>query len=805
MKKQIQLVVLLIFLLGKTTSAQDNQILDFGKPLKMANVYELEGCVIASPESIGDFATILIDKGDLNVSNNTLPAHCFKILVVSLLTKKVKIIEIKDLQGNLVTEPIGTPFTWTHGADGNIYVATQQGGHLVKIDYKQLLAIDLGKPYNFDGIPSITTLSLGTDLALYGIINKTSGSNIGAYTFRYDYDYTISEKDNTPIDSIRIRAKQMGADNKYTYVRCEADDHILYAIDRVTKIKKTISLYYNGTLLDATKAYEIETYAGDYVYARLSCSNGTAYYWKLHNGTVIDNEGPNLSIRKRTDLIWSFNNIKNTITTIWDEANSRIFYQIGSIIDYVDLNEKVQKVARPTGAMTPYYNTQNQRAELFVHGQRYSIAASLTTQNNPIITVLGGNKMQSVYSTETNFDNSKVLIGSYANGTIQEYNSANEWNIFNNINSPAPYSNNANPLIKYQLHNPINSSNNLPGMITVNAIKKINALHLYVAAGDRARNNPPFYNSEITIAIINPATNQFKNVYNAALFQDYTFGAIGIDQTNNNIILIGNKREAPNQATSKLFIVNAVGEIIGTPQDLKFNTTAINDIRQIEVSNHTLFFYCSNTIYRVNDYTNANATIEIMYKIVTDGLFKAIGLDTQHENDKYIVAAYQTPSNGNYKIVYMPTTTTNNITPGADYNVIKIAGSINETAGLTPYTFSFIENKVYLSGFTSIYGFTPTAINNAPNGGVANISQKSIAVTPNPARDQININYTANANEIVQVQVYSNDGLIVYNKQLNAVIGKNNIPLNISSYATGNFIVKVAGREKMSTAKFIKE
>lgn len=67
----------------------------------------------------------------------------------------------------------------------------------------------------------------------------------------------------------------------------------------------------------------------------------------------------------------------------------------------------------------------------------------------------------------------------------------------------------------------------------------------------------------------------------------------------------------------------------------------------------------------------------------------------------------------------------------------------------------------------------------------------------------MNINYAASANETVQV--YSNDGLMMYNKQLNAVNGKNNIPLNISGYATGNFIVKIAGKEKMSTAIFIKE
>ena len=98
-------------------------------------------------------------------------------------------------------------------------------------------------------------------------------------------------------------------------------------------------------------------------------------------------------------------------------------------------------------------------------------------------------------------------------------------------------------------------------------------------------------------------------MYHPTAFDNYTLGALGIDQTNNNIILIGNKRDNPNQATSRLFIINAIGEIIHTPQDLIFNGIAINNIHQIEVINHALFFYCSNIIYRVNDYTNANATI----------------------------------------------------------------------------------------------------------------------------------------------------------------------------------------------------
>ena len=803
MKKQIQLVVLFIFLLGKTTSAQENQLIDFGKPFKVGNIVNLSNYVVPSSKYANDFTAILIDKGKLNPNNNVLPLNCFKVLFVDLLNKKIQKVEVKDRSGNVITESIGDPFTWTFGLDGNIYMGTQAGGHLVCIDYKNRTVTDLGKPINFDGIPNLTTLSLGSDFNLYGIINKYNGSNQGPYSFKYNYNFSFTTTDSLPIDSERIRAKQIGADDKYIYVRCENADYALYAINKITKEKKRITLNYNNSLLNPVTAFEIENYASDYVYARISVAAGIAHYWKLYNGEVLDNEPPNKTLRIRVDCIW--NNILNmntaNITTMWNTENSKLHYSIGTTTDFVDLSSNIEMFERPTALITNYFNAAKNRNELFIHGAKYSIAASMNYQNNNEITILGANSSISAYAAIADFDSSKVLIGGYSNGLIQSYNSLNSWNIFTNIQSPATTAANANPLIKYQVQNPLNSINNVPGVIAATIIKKINNLKLYVAGGSRGRNNPPYYQEEIGFSIINATTNQIKNIY-IPEFLDYHFSSLDIDQTNNKIIIIGVKKENPGMNTVRLFIFNANGELQGNSQALAYNNNLLIGDMKIEVCNKTVYATCDNKLYRINDYNNANATMDLMYNLAGYGAFKALKLFTLN-NKVYVAFNYIDAIDYGFKFAYMPANAINNNAPNYESDVVKVNGKILEESGSYPCEMTFADGKIFLSGFTSIYGFTPTAINNLSNGGIAN--NESLKISPNPAKSVINISYTATLNEKVQLQVYSNEGIILYNKQVNTITGKNNFPLNISSYTSGNFFVTIAGKEKMSTTKFIKE
>jgi hypothetical protein len=802
--KSLIVTLINLCLIGATCVGQENQIIDIGKPFNLANVYQLPNCVVPSSLYINDFTTILVDRGQLNPSNNVLPLNCFKIIFVDLLAKQSQVVEVKDKNGTIITAPIGDPFTWIYGADGNIYLATQGGGHLVCIDYKNRKAIDLGKPIEFEGIPNLTTIALGVDLSLYGIINNIIGCTQGAYSFKYDYNFTFSQKDTTVIDAERPRAKAIGADEKYKYVRCENADFALYAINKMTKEKKRIVLYYNNAPLDTAIPFEIECYAGDYVYARISTDSGS-YYWKLSNGEVLDNQSPDLLIRRRVDYLWQyiFTNNTNNISVIWNNVTNRLYYQTATTNDYVDLSTALQKFYRPTGSMTLYTNANTSGKELFIHGQKYSYAASLKYNNNNQFNILGANSNQSTYSVISDFDNTKVLIGSYANGTIQMYNSSKSWNIFTNPTNPVPTDSIANPKIVYQLHNPNNSINNVPGPLSAAILKKINNLQLYIAGGNRGRNNPPYYNDEMCVSIINPTNNQIKNVYYENEFKDYSFGAMAIDQISNKIIVIGFKREDPNKATAKLFVINANGELEGTPESLIYNGIPLNNVLQVEIYNHEVFLYSGNTIYRINNYNNSNSTIQAMYSVQGMLGFKAIGIGEKADG-YFLTGVYELALNAGFKIVYMPVSTTNNTSPGNDNEITKVEGSINPEASCTPYEFAFADNSIFLSGFTSIYSFKPTvAINNS--GKSFQINSKEISIYPNPASTNINVNYNSTNNQQIQLQVYNNQGTLLLTKRVSTIAGNNNIPINVSNFSTGAFVLKVITKTNTSTAQFIKE
>lgn len=808
MKKLITLIATVQFLLfgGAIVTAQPNQIIDLGKPLIQANIVELNGYIVPSSKFNNDFTAILIDKGKLDPNNNVLPLNPFKVIFVDLYANQYQVVTIKNTFGNEVTTAVGDIFTSQYGADGNIYVTTQGGGRLIRIDYKNRTVTDLGNPNTnrFNNIPNMTTLGYGTDLSMYGIINKISGTDMGAYSFKYDYFGRFSEVDTLPIDAERSRVKMIGADDTYTYVRAENADYKLYAINKVTRVKKEIVLKMNGTPINPATPFEIETYVGDYVYARISLSN-SAYYWKLHNGDVLDNEAPNVYLRKRADLVWKkFVNNCSQITTMWNSVENKLYYQNGTVTGYVNLDNAVEKIARPTGATTPYFNLGNGTNELFVHGSKYSMAASLNYDNNNVVTKLGANPTLSIYAVTTNFDNTKVLIGGYSNGTIQEYNSGVNWNIFSNPQAPAFTAANANPAIKYQLQKPENSTNNIPGLLTVSSIKKLVIPQLLVAGGNRGRNNPPYYNEEIAVSIINPATNTFKNVYLEAEFKDYMFSSLTVDQVNQKILLIGVKREMPNQGASKLFVLDVNGNLVSTPKHIEFNGFALNYVRGAEIVNNALYFYSGNIIYRVNNYINPTVSEKMLTLYSMN--FSTMGV-VSYNNSHYVVATYELAGNAGYKMLYMPINTTNNILNVNDNNVTKVEGVINENNGTIPYEFSYVNNKVFLSGFTSIYSFNLEENKNATTLSSINTVSTTVAVTvaPNPATSNINVQYKANDIENIQIQIFNLSGVVMFNKAFNTNAGANVFPINISNYASGNYILKLVTKDKTYTSKFIKQ
>ena len=685
-----------------TSFAQSNQLIDIGKPLVQSNVMVLNDCIVPSSINNKDYTIILFDKGPLNPNNNTLAVNAFKVIFVDLQSKITQIVPIKDKAGNIINPTVGEIFNWQIAADGNIYIATQAGGHLIKIDYKKRTVTDVGVPYNFTNIPNLTTLSFGTDYSLYGIINRIEGKNQGAYSFNYNYNGNFILYDSLPIDISRYRVKYIGADDTHVYVRAEDATYKLYAIDKITKQKKEIQLYYNGAILDASKPFEIVTYIGNYVYARISLHN-TAYYWKLYNGKVLDNIPPPVTIlNKRVDNFWKgFIYNYPEAKTMWNASTNYLQYSLDNITGSIDLNNIVQKIERATGTITPYLNSAKNTTQLFVHGVKYACAATVNMENN-VIESLGVNPTISAYTSIANFNQSNVLIGGYSNGLIQEYNSKNEWNIFKNLNSPAPTDANANPTIKYQLQNPANSSNNIPGVLSVGKILKMKSTQLIIAAGDRGRNNPPNYDDEMAVSIINPASNTFKNVYHDAVFKDYNFGTMCVDDVNQKILVVGLKRKQPNIATAKLFVLDIEGNLVNEPQNFTYNGAQLNNIIYIEIVDSSIYFKSDNIVYCVKNYNNLTG----IEKVVTiQGMMIGAMCLATTETEKYIVVVYELPGNEGFKVVYTPITTTNNIVPINDKDVIKVDGTINEKNGTKPYQIINIKNKVIISGFTSLYSF----------------------------------------------------------------------------------------------------
>lgn len=106
----------------------------------------------------------------------------------------------------------------------------------------------------------------------------------------------------------------------------------------------------------------------------------------------------------------------------------------------------------------------------------------------------------------------------------------------------------------------------------------------------------------------------------------------------------------------------------------------------------------------------------------------------------------------------------------------------------------FTPNPCY-SGF---YGITIDLNVDVTSLGVADFDNQSFSAYPNPVKDILNINYTQN---ITDVTVYN----ILGQQVLNSVANANKTQLDMSSLATGTYLVKVKTENAVKTIKVIKE
>lgn len=79
---------------------------------------------------------------------------------------------------------------------------------------------------------------------------------------------------------------------------------------------------------------------------------------------------------------------------------------------------------------------------------------------------------------------------------------------------------------------------------------------------------------------------------------------------------------------------------------------------------------------------------------------------------------------------------------------------------------------------------------------------ESLLVYPNPAIDNINMNYEAKSNRI-ELEIIDIDGNIVYNNKMNVGIGFNSIDLSVSELSTGSYILRIIDNNEISYGKII--
>jgi hypothetical protein len=81
-----------------------------------------------------------------------------------------------------------------------------------------------------------------------------------------------------------------------------------------------------------------------------------------------------------------------------------------------------------------------------------------------------------------------------------------------------------------------------------------------------------------------------------------------------------------------------------------------------------------------------------------------------------------------------------------------------------------------------------------------------MVIYPNPAKDQLNVEYTAERAGKLELQVIDSKGAVLMSTKMAVTTGRNIQPLNISSLSKGMYLLKYVDAEgNVSFAKFIKQ
>jgi hypothetical protein len=80
-----------------------------------------------------------------------------------------------------------------------------------------------------------------------------------------------------------------------------------------------------------------------------------------------------------------------------------------------------------------------------------------------------------------------------------------------------------------------------------------------------------------------------------------------------------------------------------------------------------------------------------------------------------------------------------------------------------------------------------------------------VSIYPNPVQDKLNLNFSSDKAETVQVEVLDNGGKVVATQQVSVAAGASTQGINVGGLSSGEYYVRVVGADGEREERFVKE
>lgn len=146
-------------------------------------------------------------------------------------------------------------------------------------------------------------------------------------------------------------------------------------------------------------------------------------------------------------------------------------------------------------------------------------------------------------------------------------------------------------------------------------------------------------------------------------------------------------------------------------------------------------------------------------------------------------------------------------TDGVSYKVIANVDGAGTTSLTNNYDFLHTNAPAGLS----YYRLSTTDFNgNVENHGVVTLVRGQVGfgfvnVFPVPARETLNVNFSAVANASVRMDIYNVTGQLVATQAVDALSGMNNVSVDVKAYAVGTYFLTINNGTEVATIKFVVE